>query len=155
MTTPELLSRLDQVHAIGAGRWSARCPSHPDKSPSLSISEGDRGILIKCWAGCSVQEICESLGLQRKDLFFDALDTDPSRRREAALQREHQRCQRERHAEQQGMLIDVLREADSFVQSRRGIDIAQWSNQRLDEELDAVADAYHLLENEDCYGCSR
>ena len=155
MTSPELLSRLNGARARGAGRWAARCPAHDDKSPSLAIMEGDRGLLLKCWAGCTLAEITAALGIRVADLFYDALDADPSRRREAALQREHQRHQRECETYQQGTLIDALRESDYFIRSRRVIDISQWSNQRLDDELDALADAYHLLENEDCYGCSR
>ena len=152
MTVAEILPRLESVYARGQGRWSALCPGHADRSPSLSISEGESGILLKCWAGCSVQVICESLGLQQKDLFFEALDADPSRRREAARNRENQRHARERHAQQQGTLIDALREADYFVQSRRGIDISTWSHDRLNDELNALADAQHLLESEDLHG---
>ena len=33
--------------------WSARCPAHDDREPSLSISEGvDRKILLHCFTGC-------------------------------------------------------------------------------------------------------
>jgi hypothetical protein len=46
------------------------CPSHKDNRPSLSIKEGDDGrILLYCFGGCSVQEICSALGIQLKDLF--------------------------------------------------------------------------------------
>ena len=150
-----LLAQLQGVRPRGIGRWSARCPAHEDRSPSLSVAEGDRGILLRCFAGCTVRKICESLGLQQKDLFFDELDTDPRRRRAAAQQRDRQRLQREHQSNQQGTLIDALREADSFVQSRRGIDISTWSHERLDNELADLADAYHLLESEDYRGYSR
>ena len=42
-----------------AGRWNgrsglARCPTHDDSTPSLSISEGkDSRVLVKCHAGCA------------------------------------------------------------------------------------------------------
>lgn len=155
MTTPELLSRLDQARARGTGKWAARCPAHADNSPSLSITEGERGILVKCWAGCTLDEITAALGIRVADLFADALDTDPRRRREAAQERDRRRDARERHVEQQGTLIDVLREADGFVRSRQGLDVSAWSHDRLNDDLNAVADAYHLLEREDCHGCSR
>ncbi len=49
-----VLDRLDRVKRNGA-RWSARCPAHPDKTPSLSIGTGDDGrVLLTCWAGCTV-----------------------------------------------------------------------------------------------------
>jgi hypothetical protein len=95
-----------------------------------------------------VAEICATLGLTVSDLFFDALDTDPQRRKAAAQQRNRQRHARERHTQQQGTLIDVLRAADTFIQSRRGLDISAWSHDRLNDELNALADAYRLLESE-------
>ena len=155
MTLDELLPRLDSIRQRGNGRWSVRCPAHTDKSPSLSVSEGAKGVLLKCWAGCTLTEICRSLGIEQRDVFFDALDSNPARRREAAQQRDRQRRERERHDHQQDALIDALREADYFVRSRRGLDISGWNDQKLDDELNALADAYHLLENEDLYGCTR
>jgi hypothetical protein len=75
MTTPELISLLDGVRSRGTGKWSARCPSHPDQNPSLSISEGERGLLVKCWGGCTLDEITAALGIEIKDLFFDTKTT--------------------------------------------------------------------------------
>ena len=40
------------------------CPAHEDRTPSLSISEGeDRKILLHCFAGCSFEEIISAAGL--------------------------------------------------------------------------------------------
>ena len=72
MTINALLGQLDNVRQRGAGKWSALCPAHPDKTPSLSISEGEKGVLIKCWAGCYLSEICSALGILQRDLFYDA-----------------------------------------------------------------------------------
>lgn len=47
------------------------CPSHPDKQASLSISKGNKGIVIRCHAGCDCKDIVQSVGLQMKDLFYD------------------------------------------------------------------------------------
>ena len=72
MTLDALLPRLDSVRLRGNGRWSAICQAHADKSPSLSVSAGEKGILLKCWAGCTIEEICASLDIEPKDLFYDA-----------------------------------------------------------------------------------
>lgn len=70
MTVDNLLSRLDRVKRTGAGRWIARCPSHDDRSPSLSIRELDDGrILLHCFAGCDVQSVLTAAGLSLDDLF--------------------------------------------------------------------------------------
>ena len=150
MIVEDLLPRLEVVRRTSRG-FQARCPAHPDKNPSLSVSEGERGILLKCWSGCTLREICESLGVEQRDLFWGALDLDPLRRRKAAQQRDRQRHIRERIAHQQGTLIDALREADFFVRSRRGVDISTWTDARLNDELNSLADAYCLLESEDLH----
>ena len=50
--------------------WSARCPVHDDRNPSLSISEGDDGrALVKCHAKCSVDSVCKAIGLEVRDLM--------------------------------------------------------------------------------------
>ena len=46
--------------------WSALCPSHDDKHPSLSVSEGDtQPVVAKCHAGCEFSAIRDALGLDR------------------------------------------------------------------------------------------
>ena len=52
-----------------ADSCSGLCPSHDDKSASLSITlENDR-ILLYCHAGCNIDDICVSLGIEQTDLF--------------------------------------------------------------------------------------
>ena len=69
MSIDTLLSCLDKVKGTN-GKYQACCPSHDDKSPSLSITETSNGtVLIRCFAGCSVDEITCALGLEVKDLF--------------------------------------------------------------------------------------
>ncbi len=52
-----------------AGSFSGLCPAHDDKSASLSITlENDR-ILLYCHAGCNIDDICVSLGIEQTDLF--------------------------------------------------------------------------------------
>jgi hypothetical protein len=65
----KVLDRLELVRQTGSGRWIARCPAHPDKSPSLSVREvGDR-TLIHCFAQCEVGDVLGALGLELRDLF--------------------------------------------------------------------------------------
>ena len=48
-----------------AGGWIDRCPAHDDKNPSLSIKETSDGVLLlKCFAGCSFEQIIEAAGLK-------------------------------------------------------------------------------------------
>jgi hypothetical protein len=50
--------------------WSAKCPAHEDKNPSLSFGKGvDGRVLVKCHAGCLVETVVARLGLSLSDLF--------------------------------------------------------------------------------------
>ena len=69
MSVDTLLQRLTKVKG-GRGRWTACCPSHEDRSPSLAITEKEDGrILLKCFGGCSVQEIVGAIGMDIGELF--------------------------------------------------------------------------------------
>jgi hypothetical protein len=50
------------------------CPAHDDRKASLSLSEADDGkVLVRCHAGCTVDEIVAELGLGMRDLFEEPL----------------------------------------------------------------------------------
>lgn len=67
----ELIARLEGVIPAGDGKWSARCPAHDDKSPSLSVrDDGDR-VLIHCHAGCATEDVLAAVGLTFRDLYSD------------------------------------------------------------------------------------
>lgn len=75
MSTNEI-ARL--FHARRSGKWKgrpsyqAKCPSHQDRSPSLSITEGARGeTYLHCFRGCTIEEIVAAKGLRLCDLFAD------------------------------------------------------------------------------------
>lgn len=63
-----LLSRLESVTATGPDRWKARCPAHPDKTPSLSIRRADDRILLFDFGGCEVSDILAAIGLTWGDV---------------------------------------------------------------------------------------
>jgi hypothetical protein len=149
MTAADLIDSLESVRARGPNKWSAKCPAHhPDRSPSLTIAEGDKGLLVKCWAGCSLEEIADSLGIKLSDLFFDALSTDPHQRREAMRQRAQAKAARQAAHEAEGRHLDALRQAEQLIQSASGISIEGWSNDKLHAELNRLGTAYALLDSE-------
>lgn len=70
MSADTLLACLDKVMRTGAGTWLACCPAHADRSPSLSIRDMDDGrTLVHCFAGCSVDEVLQAVGLTFSDLY--------------------------------------------------------------------------------------
>ena len=65
----ELLSRLTHVRRCGKG-FTARCEAHDDHENSLSVGVGDDGrVLVKCFAGCRVENIVGAVGMTIADLF--------------------------------------------------------------------------------------
>jgi hypothetical protein len=52
----------DIVAALGGRRGLAPCPAHNDRTPSLSVSDGEQGlILVHCHAGCGQREVIDAL----------------------------------------------------------------------------------------------
>jgi putative DNA primase/helicase len=59
--SPETIARALGGTRQGAG-WTARCPAHDDRAPSLSVSAADNGkILVHCHAGCEQRQVVAAL----------------------------------------------------------------------------------------------
>lgn len=66
----QILSRLSKVRQRQNAQWSAICPSHNDKTPSLSIRETPEGsVLLHCFAGCTTNDVVQAIGLDPSNLF--------------------------------------------------------------------------------------
>ena len=55
------------------GDWT--CPAHEDSTPSLSVNQGDKGVVIHCQAGCHTDDVLRQIGLKQSELF-----DEPARR---------------------------------------------------------------------------
>jgi hypothetical protein len=68
-----LLSRLEpyRLREYGHDRWRACCPAHGGNNPTaLSVGIGDGGtVLLRCWHGCTVEQVVGALRLDLHDLF--------------------------------------------------------------------------------------
>lgn len=70
MKIEEFLERLQGVESDGKGGYMACCPAHDDSNPSMHVNVGDDGrILVKCFSGCTAEEIVAAMGLKLKDLM--------------------------------------------------------------------------------------
>ena len=110
----QAITAADIAHALGGRRtargWLCRCPAHKDRSPSLTVVDGDNGRpVFHCWAGCSFQEVRAALA--DKSLWPDHVA--PIDRKEADRRR------REREARE---------EAES--KAREAEALAVWRNAR-------------------------
>jgi hypothetical protein len=69
-----LLSRLTKVRGRD-GSWTACCPAHDDRGPSLSVKALDDGrILLHCFAGCGTDAVLGVVGLTMQDLMPPRLE---------------------------------------------------------------------------------
>jgi hypothetical protein len=137
MTAAEFAELL-QARPIGAGRWAARCPAHQDRSPSLSVREGDDGrVLVHCFAGCPLTDILAKVGLSIRDLFAGP---PPSRKQLAAVQAEQDAHARARRA-QRGWLTEP------YHQERKYQTVADALMRRLlcapESDVQRLASLYH------------
>jgi hypothetical protein len=83
MRADEFANRVGQVRHHG-DHYVARCPAHADRSPSLTFRDGQRGLLVHCWAGCSLGAIARAVGAGVSDLFYGPGESGPrgARRRD-------------------------------------------------------------------------
>lgn len=67
---PQFLALLDGVRPAGPNRWTAKCPAHADRHPSLSVSRGDDGrLLAHCHTGCSFDAVMSAVDFKPSDAF--------------------------------------------------------------------------------------
>lgn len=147
VTLDELLPRLQSVRPRGNGRYSALCDAHADRSPSLSICEGDKGLLLKCWAGCTVEEIFRSLGLEQRDLFYDA-DLPRSQRpapRTPQINRRSLAFQFEIGA------LDLRLRAERIFTEGKNINLGILISDELDRALGCLAKAHMDIERAELF----
>lgn len=71
---PAMLDRFNKVRRTRPDSWVCQCPAHEDKGPSLSIRQlADGRVLMRCFAGCGVEEILGAASLTFDDLFPEKL----------------------------------------------------------------------------------
>jgi hypothetical protein len=141
VTLPELLSLLHEVRARGHGRYAARCPAHGDTTPSLSISEGESAVLVRCFAGCTVAEISAALGLTVGDLFFDRGRPAPLGHRPAPTPPRVDRLARAFQFEL--VALDLRVRAVKIIETGKALDMEHLSDDERDQAMNAAAKAHN------------
>lgn len=72
-----------QLHGVKAGKgFMCRCPTrlhnHADRNRSLSVRESKDGwVMLKCFAGCTRDEILSAMGLRVRDLALNEFRKNP------------------------------------------------------------------------------
>lgn len=139
---------LTDAKRTGPGRWMGRCPSHPDKTPSLSIRESGDRVLLHCFSGCAPQAILKALGLSWADVNGKPLSLE--QRWQAATQRaqreatEQARRRARREADQNASrwqaIVDAL--GGKLARQPENAELARLFHQACDRlhEADVIAE---------------
>jgi putative DNA primase/helicase len=59
------------VKRSGNGNYLVCCPAHDDSSPSLSLRDGDRGLIVHCFAGCEARDVYRAISRKGIDVDRD------------------------------------------------------------------------------------
>lgn len=79
MDLRDFLGRLHIASGPNAsGEYMCKCPAHDDKTASLCVRDGNKGIVLKCQAGCDTEAVLGALGLKMRDLFHES-NTAPAK----------------------------------------------------------------------------
>jgi hypothetical protein len=60
MTATEIAAALGRARRSGTW-WRCRCPVHGSRGPTLALQDGERGLMVKCHAGCSREDVVAEL----------------------------------------------------------------------------------------------
>ena len=124
--------------------WSARCPAHEDRRPSLSVTEGDDGrALVRCHAGCTVDAICEAIGLRLADLMITDSSTvsTSTQPRESRKKRQYRRRRQPKTYE---TASDAIAALDGIMAKDKGRRVDQWTYHNAHGDPVAVVCRYDL-----------
>jgi putative DNA primase/helicase len=102
-----------------ADHLNARCPAHDDRTASLSVDYRDGKVLVKCHAGCAVEEVLDRMGLTFEDLFDSNTTKLPDGKPEIVATYNYR-------DEQGKLLYQVLRMYPKAFRQRRPIGYEQW-----------------------------
>jgi DNA primase len=143
--TAAAFADLVQAQRVGAGRWKARCPAHNDRSPSLSIREGENGhVTLFCRAGCSLDAILAALHLVRDDLS----GPPPSPAQAAAIRAAYETRQSATRAERKARLAALNRVGNlqAVVNELASTLVRSPENTALDRLLHSASDKLRVAD---------
>jgi hypothetical protein len=73
---PQIAAALGGAHRSGTW-WRCRCPVHGSRGATLALRNGERGVVVKCWAGCDPRDVLAEL--RRRGLIGGDGANEPAR----------------------------------------------------------------------------
>ena len=148
-TVTHIIATTDAT-PTGPDRWMGHCRAHGSKQHrDLSFRVSGTKILLHCFAGCSLAAICESLGLELKDLFTDVLGQNSRPRKcQAPIVRIGRRAIAFRF-ELAG--LDLRLRAQRIIEAGKNLDIAGLSDDELDRAIALAMQGHADLERAELF----
>ena len=96
-----------EIHSILGGKpkgngFLCPCPAHDDRTPSLSVDDGENGPLVKCMAGCSQEDVIEALRMKgawpNTDTTWTPQEQEEARKRSEVAKAERVKADQEKHS---------------------------------------------------------
>lgn len=69
MKLNEIIMNFSNAKRLKSNSYQVKCPCHNDRVASLTITEENDKILMKCHAGCDTRDILNAIGLKMADLY--------------------------------------------------------------------------------------
>jgi 5S rRNA maturation endonuclease (ribonuclease M5) len=133
--------------------WSAHCPAHNDQRPSLSISEGEGGrALVRCHAGCTVESICDAVGLCVADLCPDDSSTLST---STQFRESREKGQNRRQSDGNSPAYATADEAIAALERRHGESSVHWTYLNADGDPVGVVVRWDTAEGKEIRPVSR
>ncbi len=124
---------------------ACRCPTHDDRTPSLSIGQGeDERALLHCHRGCPTEGIASAIGLTMADLMPPRVDGLPRKSHpDAPRQASKSACQRKPKS------YDTPDAAIAVLESKHGEPAARWTYTDASGEPRLIVVRFAEFHNED------
>jgi hypothetical protein len=100
-------------------------------------------VLVKCWAGCTVDEIADAMGLRVADLFYRPLSRNKQRRGRNTTKRVDWRKQA---GALQDEAITLWLHANAIFAFACNLDTTAWTDEDWDTAIEAVCKAHENVE---------
>ena len=144
MTIDGFLTLNPEARPYGRG-YRGPCPSCGGKNSSskFSFTEREGKILVRCFAGCSITAICESLGLELKNLFVDS-DLTPSQRQALPPQPKRLDWRRMSHDLEFASDSHWLR-AENIFKAARQCEVSAMNDEALNKAWKCLSVGFHSL----------
>ena len=141
-----LISQSAKVYWRGPDAAMILCKAHGERrKPALSVRPGDEGILVFCFAGSSLQQVCRAFSVEVCQLFYDYGHSRHRGQRPTLRPTYRLRSWKERAADLQDEAMDHWLRAERILAAAKNQDVSNWTELQSDIAMTLLGVAYDDL----------